>query len=93
MAVFDQVASLVEEWVAVRKPRHLSRRKLPFLEEFHTRAVSEPMFVPDVADGFFCEELALTAGSTWSEVVAELLDYVAPRNGAPTRLMELQEAG
>ena len=69
--------SVVEDWIADRK---LSNRKLNFLEQDHERTMQEIGLVTSfsIASSYLSDELDLPQGSYWVQVVADLLDYLAP---------------
>ena len=81
--------SVVEDWIADRK---LSNRKLNFLEQDHKRTMQEIGLVTSfsIASSYTSDELDLPQGSYWVQVVADLLDHLAPSEEG-SRLGELNK--
>ena len=64
--------SVLEDWIANRK---LSRRKIAFLKQVHqTNLYGDGL--PSICSSYFSSELDLPNGSSWSLVVADLLDHL-----------------
>jgi hypothetical protein len=83
------ITDVVDDWIADRR---LSRRKKEFLEAVYTAFQdSGGLYSPDVAGGFYCEELNLPQGGFKIQVVAALLDHLDPLPEPPTRLVEVTE--
>ena len=81
--------SVVEDWIADRK---LSNRKLNFLEQDHEQTMQEIGLVTSfsIASSYLSDELDLPQGSYWVQVVADLLDHLAPSEEG-SRLGELNK--
>ncbi len=62
---------ITEAWIADRR---LPKAVIQQLKEAHQEHVSGESGVPYIAPGNYCSELELPPGSTWSEVIASLLD-------------------
>jgi hypothetical protein len=85
----QEVSGIINEWV---ESRHLSRRKLAFLETVYTQMADEILSggYPSEADWASCQEVGLDSGSYWVQVVASLLDQLKPRS--PSRHEEITYA-
>jgi len=81
--------SVLEDWIADRK---LSNRKLNFLEQDHEQTMQEIGSVTSfsIASSYTSDELDLPQGSYWVQVVADLLDHLAPSEEG-SRLGELNK--
>ena len=81
--------SVLEDWVGDRK---LSNKKLAFLEKDHERTMQEIGLVTSfsIASSYYSDELDLPQGSYWVQVVADLLDHLAPSEEG-SRLGELNK--
>ncbi len=79
----------MEDWVGDRK---LSNRKIAFLEKDHERTMNEIGLVTSfsIASSYYSDELDLPQGSYWVQVVADLLDHLAPSEEG-SRLGELNK--
>ena len=64
--------SVLEDWIADRK---LSRRKIAFLKQVHQMNLYGDG-LPSTCSSYFSSELDLPNGSSWSLVVADLLDHL-----------------
>ena len=67
--------SILEDWIADRKPSKLSRRKIAFLKQVHQMNLYGDG-LPSICSSYFSSELDLPNGSSWSLVVADLLDHL-----------------
>ena len=64
--------SVLEHWIADRK---LSRKKIAFLKQVHQMNLYGDG-LPSICPSYFSSELDLPNGSSWSLVVADLLDHL-----------------
>jgi hypothetical protein len=85
----QEVAEVVSIWAA---DHTLSRRKKAFLETVYNQFIEAGgMAIPDVAGHAYASQLDLPPGSFTIQVVAALLDRLAPLPGSERRLMEVTE--
>ena len=84
-----EITDLIEEWV---ETRHLSRRKIAFLETVYNQMEDEVMAggYPSGADFISCQEVGIDLGSFWVQVVGSLLDQLKP--GDSSRYQEITNA-
>jgi len=79
--------SLLEDFAADKK---LSRAKKAWLDQQYDR-IELSGVQPNIAGGFWCDELDLPEAVYVVQLVARLLDYVKPRKEGPDRLFEISK--
>ena len=82
-----ELESILDCWVA---DRHLSRRKLAFLQTIYNQTFPG-MANPGTAAAHYCEALELPQGSTWTQAMATLLDHLDPLPLQERRLVDVTE--
>jgi hypothetical protein len=85
----QEITEIVSIWAA---DHSLSRRKKAFLETVYSQFIeADGMASPDVAGHAYASQLDLPPGSCTIQVVAALLDRMAPLPGSERRLVEVTE--